>query len=143
MKEIPVPYLRANQTGIVALVVLAVVTQSPLILTALLLIELAGLIFGLKANLFVQIAKPLLKNLIAGSPTEARELARFNNTLAVIFLSLAAILFTLGLTIAGFVVAGVLAVVVSFALGGRCLGCVLYYQYKLLKSSISVKTPSS
>ncbi|MGI2336222.1 MAG: DUF4395 domain-containing protein [Dehalogenimonas sp.] len=132
--EVPVILLRANQMGIVALILLAIVTQSPIPIALLLLVEIGGLMFGLKGNLFIRIVRPLIKHRIAASSLEARELARFNNTLAVGFLVLSTLLLTLGWTLAGYIVAGVLGVVVSFAIGGYCLGCVLYYQYKLLKS---------
>jgi hypothetical protein len=131
MKEIPVPFLRANQIGMVSLIILAILTQLPIIIFAVWLIEVIGLILGLKANLFVQLAKPFMKQWIARSGTEARELSRFNNTLAVIFLSLSVLFFGLGWTTAGYIVAGTLATVATVAICGFCLGCFLYFQYKM------------
>ncbi len=132
MKEIPILYIRANQTGIVALAILAILTQQPLMIGLLLIIESVGLLFGLKANLFVRLAKPFLKVKDKGQ-TEARELARFNNSLAVIFLSLSSLFFVLGWPVAGFITVGVLGFVAFVAICGFCLGCFLYYQFKMLK----------
>ncbi|WP_425807920.1 DUF4395 domain-containing protein [Desulfitobacterium sp. Sab5] len=134
MNEIPVPYLRANQTGIVAFVILAVVIQNPFIVALLWLIEVSGLLFAAKANLFIRLAKPFLTKWVAKSQTEARELTRFNNTLAVIFLTLSLILFGLGLSLAGYIVAGLLAIVAFVAICGYCLGCFLYFQYKQFRN---------
>lgn len=132
MNEIPIPYLRANQTGIVAFVILAVVMQNPLTIALLWLIEVTGLLFGAKENLFIRLTKPFLTRWVAKSQTEARELTRFNNTLAVIFLTLSLVLFGLGLSLAGYIVAGLLAIVAFIAICGFCLGCFLYFQYKQL-----------
>lgn len=136
MKEIPVPYLRANQAGIVAFVLLAVVTHSPVILALLLLIEIGGLAFGPMGNLFIRFVKPFVENRTAKAKTESGELARFNNTLAVIFLVLSGLFFALGWPIAGFITAGLLAVVAFLAITGFCVGCVLYYRFKQLKSRL-------
>lgn len=61
MNEIPVPYLRANQTGMVILVILAAIVGQPWIIAVLWLIEAAGLVFGVKGNLFIRTAKPFLQ----------------------------------------------------------------------------------
>lgn len=129
-KEIPVPYLRANQSGIVVFALLAIVLRQPILLGGLWLVEVAGLLFGARANLFILTAKPFLKKKVAGAQTEAAELTRFNNTLAVLFLTVALLLIGLGFPVAGYTVAGVLSLVAFIATRGFCLGCVVYYQYK-------------
>lgn len=139
INEIPIPYVRANQTGIVVVVLLAAITQQPILIAVLWAIEAAGLVFGQKANLFIKVAKPLLKRYVAKASTEARELNRFNNTLAVIFLTVAVLFFALGWTTAAFISAGVLALAALGGILGYCVGCFLYYQYKMLKQSIVLK----
>lgn len=139
MNEIPLPYVKANQTGIVTFVIIAAIAQQPWLIALLWVIEAAGLAFGMKGNLFVRIAKPLLRKRIAGALTEARELTRFNNTLAVIFLSLAVLFFALQWTVAAYVMSGMLALAALGGLLGYCVGCFLFYQYKQLKNRIALK----
>jgi hypothetical protein len=134
MKEIPVPYLRANQTGIVLTVVVAYLTQQPLLIGLLWIVQIAGLLFGPQANLFIIIAKPLLQKTVAEAQTEARELSRFNNALAVIFLTLSLLSFALGWKVTGYIFASMLAVAAGLAICGFCLGCVIYFQYKMIKA---------
>jgi len=134
MNEIPVPYLRANQTGIVAFVIIAAITQQPLIIVLLWVIQVVGLLFGGKANLFIRSTKPFLKKNILNAMTESIELSRFNNLLAVIFLTISLLLFLMGWTIAGYIVAGMLAIAAFAAICGYCIGCTLYFQYNLFKT---------
>jgi len=130
MKEIPLVYIKSNQAGIVIFTVLAILFSQPLLIFILLGIELVGLIFGLKWNLFVQLSKIFMNNNLKNGKTQAAELTKFNNTLAAIFLAISTALFAFGFNIAGFVAAGVLSVVVIVALAGFCFGCFLYFQFK-------------
>lgn len=133
MQEIPIPFLRANQTGIVALVIIAVIARQPLFIDVLWFIQVLGLLFGIKANLFIQITRPFLKKGISQAKTESRELSRFNNFLAVIFLTISLLFFASGWILAGYLVAGLLAVVAFIAICGYCVGCFLYFQLNLLR----------
>lgn len=128
MKEVPMPYIKSNQTGIVLFAVLSFFFAPLWLLAVLWLIEVVGLATGGKYNLFVRIAKPWLKT--AGKETQALELARFNNALAVIFLSLAVLSFSLGWTVAGYAFAVMLLAAAGAALLGYCVGCTVYFQYK-------------
>ncbi|WP_058302946.1 DUF4395 domain-containing protein [Gorillibacterium timonense] len=140
-KEIPVPYVKANQTGIVLSVVAAFVFQEPWVLAALWLIQVVGLLSAGKANLFVRLAKPWLK--VSGSQTEAYELQRFNNTLAVLFLTLSLLSFLLSWTVAGYVFAFMLLAAAGTALAGYCIGCTIYYQYKKWKALRKLRRPAA
>lgn len=112
MKDVPLPYIRANQSGIIAFVILAFLVQLPLFIAVLWLIELIGLLFGVKANLFIQLAKPFLSKWIDKAPTKAGKLFHNNITFAVIFLTISFLFFELGWALAGYVVAGILVVAV-------------------------------
>lgn len=133
MKQIPMPYIKANQTGIVLVVVAALLLREPWLVAALWIVQAAGLLLGSKWNLFVRIAKPFLR-ISPNGDTQAAELARFNNTLAVLFLSASVIVFALGWTIAGYVFAVMLLVAASAALLGYCIGCTVYYRYKQFRA---------
>lgn len=131
MREIPIPYVRANQAGIVLLVVLAIVLQQPVLIAALWAIQVIGLWRGVRANLIVRLATPLLASRIAGAQTESAELQRFNNSIAVILLTVSLLCFwVLQAPLAGYTAAGMVAVAALIAICGYCVGCFLYYQFK-------------
>ncbi len=134
MKEIPMPYIKTNQAGIVLFSLLAIIFQLPILLVILWVIQALGLFLGSKANLFIQLAKPLLKRKIAGAETQANELTRFNNSLGMIFLTLSLICYGLGWTMATYVFAGMLALAALMAICGFCIGCTVYFQYKQFKA---------
>lgn len=132
--EIPMSYVKSNQAGIV-LFVIASFLISPWILLALWLIQVVGLLSGGRYNLFVRLAKPYLRT--EGKETQAAELTRFNNSLAVIFLTLSLLSFAVGWTAAGYVFAAMLLAAAGVALLGYCIGCTIYYQYKQLRRRVS------
>ncbi|NUU74097.1 DUF4395 domain-containing protein [Paenibacillus xylanilyticus] len=132
MREVPMRYVKANQVGIVLCVLLSFLFNPPLILGALWIIQVVGLASGGKLNLFVRIGKAVLKG--KGTETQAAELQRFNNILAVVFLSLALISFSLSWQVAGYLFSGMLLLAASAALLGYCVGCTVYFWYKQLRA---------
>jgi hypothetical protein len=134
MPGIPMPYIKANQIGIVALIVLATIFKMPFILILLWLIQITGVIFG--SNLFIQLAKPFVN--LQGKETQAIELQRFNVTLGILFLTISLISFANNLIFMGYLFAWILGIVALIAICGYCLGCTIYYQYKHLKAMRSV-----
>jgi hypothetical protein len=134
MPSIPMPYIKANQIGIVAFIILATVFKMPYILILLWLIQISGAIFG--SNLFVQLTKPFVN--VQGKETQARELQRFNVTLGILFLTISLICFANNFIFMGYLFAWLLGIVAFIAICGYCLGCTLYYQYKHFKAMRSV-----
>ncbi|KZE80109.1 hypothetical protein AV654_14060 [Paenibacillus elgii] len=134
MREIPIPYVRANQAGIVLLVALAAALHQPALIAALWAIQVLGLWQGIRANLIVQLAAPLLRSRVAGARTESRELLRFNNAITVVLLTLSLLAFWVNPGgWLGYVLAGIVALAALAALCGFCLGCFLYYRFKRLR----------
>ncbi|GLI05601.1 hypothetical protein YDYSG_16310 [Paenibacillus tyrfis] len=134
MKEIPIPYVRANQAGIVLLVALAVALRQPALIAALWAVQVLGLWQGIRANLIVQLAAPLLRSRVTGARTESRELLRFNSAVTVLLLSLSLLAFWVNPGgWLGYVLAGIVALAALAALGGFCFGCFLYYRFKRLR----------
>lgn len=133
MKEIPMIYIKINQTGIVLFVAIAVILQQLLLLAVLWLIQLAGLLFGLKANVFIQLARPFVQERAMRGEKQAMEMQRFNNILGVVFLTVSLAGFALGWTIAGYIFAIMLFLAAFIAILGFCIGCVMYYQFKQLR----------
>ncbi|MGG0170643.1 DUF4395 family protein [Paenibacillus dokdonensis] len=94
------------------------------------MIQVIGLLTG--KNLFVLLAKPFLK--VKGAPTQAQELQRFNNMLAVIFLTLSLLSFLIQLPFLGYIFAAMLFLAAFAAICGYCIGCTVYFQYKQFKA---------
>ncbi|WP_405171589.1 DUF4395 domain-containing protein [Paenibacillus sp. FSL H8-0280] len=132
MREVPMRYVKANQVGIVLFVLLSFVFNPLVVLGLLWIIQVVGLASGGKLNLFVQIGKVVLTG--KGTETQAVELQRFNNILAVLFLTLALISFSLGWVAAGYVFSVMLLAAASAALLGYCVGCTVYFWYKQLRA---------
>ncbi|MGN7416054.1 DUF4395 domain-containing protein [Paenibacillus sp. SAF-068] len=132
MREVPMRYVKANQVGIVLFVLLSFVFNPLVVLGALWIIQVIGLASSGKLNLFVQIGKVVLTD--KGTETQAVELQRFNNILAVLFLSLALISFSLGWVTAGYAFSVMLLAAASAALLGYCVGCTVYFWYKQLRA---------
>ncbi|WP_261300916.1 DUF4395 domain-containing protein [Paenibacillus andongensis] len=128
MKEVPISYVKANQTGIVLFVLLAFAFQWTWLVTLLWVIQVLGLVGGGKWNLFVAVSKRFLSR--SGTETQAAELTRFNNALAVLFLSLSLAFFAFGLNMVGYIFTGFLLLAAGAALLGYCIGCTIYYRYK-------------
>lgn len=137
MREVPMPYIKSNQSGIVVVVLLSFWFAPLWLLAALWAIQVVGLATQGKYNVFIQLAKPWLS--VAGKEMQAQELARFNNALAVIFLSLAVLSFSLGWSVAGYVLAAMLLAAAGAALLGYCVGCTVYFQYKQLLARRRIK----
>jgi predicted membrane channel-forming protein YqfA (hemolysin III family) len=134
MKEIPISYVRSNQAAMVLLIALSALFQQPWIILVVFAVEAAGLIFGVRGNLFVTLARPFLRNRISNSQTESAELQRFNNSIAVTLLTLSVVSFAIGSSLAGYIFAGMVALAAFGAICGYCLGCTLYYQFKRLRA---------
>lgn len=130
MKDVPIPYIRANQTGILAFIILAIFAQIPLFIAILWLFEGIGLLFGVKANVFILFSKPFFSRWINRVPTQAYELTRFNNLLTVILLTLSFVFFELRWTSAGYSIAGIVAGFTLLSMFGFSLGTYLYKQFK-------------
>jgi hypothetical protein len=139
VKEIPQPLIKANQIGMVLLVVLSYLPldygfRSHLFVYAAFLIQLISLFAGPQWNPFMWIARLALgRERLQRAEKQAAELARFNQTIAVSLLGLASVFHAFGLSAAGHVFAGMVALAAFVAVLGYCIGCTIYYQYKKWK----------
>lgn len=134
MKEIPLPLVKANQIGIVLFVLLSFVFQQPWFIYILFLIQVIPLLAGAKGNLFVQLAKAVIgRERLKKSEGQAEELARFNQSIAVILLGISAASYVLGWQVAAYAASAMVAVAAIVAVMGYCVGCTIYYQYKRWK----------
>lgn len=132
MKEVPIEYVKANQLGIVISVAALLLFRQPWIAGALLAVQAVGLATAGRWNIFSALARRLISP--KGKETQSAELLRFNNTLAVLFLSLSGISFLLDWTAAGYVFAVFLLGAAGAALLGYCVGCTIYFWIKQIRA---------
>jgi hypothetical protein len=125
--EIPLHRVRGNQLGILLSIVTSLIIQQPLFLLLPLAVQLVSRTFGIKYNLFVRLFSPLLP---ASRKTESRELLRFNQLLAILFLVVTLLAYSFNLMIVAYISLSLLTIAVVLALCGFCLGCFMYFQWK-------------
>jgi hypothetical protein len=129
--DIPLPIVKLNRWTLVVSVAAALLLQQPLITTALFLLLLPATLFGQRTSLIFQTGKRLFAAQNAVAEREDRRLQRFNNTIATVLLGAAQIAFGFGWTVVGWGLSLAVAAAAAVALAGFCVGCFLYYQFKL------------
>lgn len=129
--EVPLHWVRGNQLGILLSVVVAIGFDVLWILALPLAVQIISRTFGIRYNVFVRVFALLLP---ASSRTESRELLRFNQLLAILFLVGALTAHALNVAIVSYVFVGMLTAAVVLALSGFCLGCFMYFQWKQFRA---------
>ena len=127
LDEVPLHRVRGNQLGILISVLISIFAQQLWILALPLIVQLISRKFGIRYNLFVRLLSPLFP---ISAKTENRELLRFNNLLAILFLAVALVAYALNIATVTYISLGMLTVAVVLALCGFCLGCFIYFQWK-------------
>ncbi|SDX34754.1 DUF4395 domain-containing protein [Paenibacillus sp. CF384] len=125
--DVPLHRVRGNQLGILLSIIISVSTGQLWILALPLIVQLISRTYGVNYNLFVRLFAPLFP---VSARTESRELLRFNNLLAILFLVITLAAYALGMLTAAYVVLGMLTVAVVLALSGFCFGCFMYFHWK-------------
>lgn len=135
MKEIPMYLIKGNQIGIITFVLLAIVLQQPVLIWVLWLIQIIPFLSSSKANVFIWITKLVVGNPPANGEQQAVELARLNQTIAAVLLTVSSVLLLLSWHVSGYIFAALVSVAALAAVAGYCIGCTFYYQYKKWKSA--------
>lgn len=130
-EDIPLPIVKLNRWTLLLGVVAGLALQQPLFTTALFLVLLPAVVWGQRASLVFQLGRRLFAARTAVAEREDRRLMRFNNSIALTLLGLAQIAFATGNPAVGWSLAGMVAVAAGVALAGFCVGCFLYYQFRL------------
>jgi hypothetical protein len=130
-RDIPVPIVRLNRWMLVVGILVGLALQQPLVTTLLFAILLPATVIGQRASLIFQVGKRLFARQLPTAEREDRRMQRFNNSIATILLGAAQIAFLAGAPVAGWVLALMVAAAAAIALAGFCIGCFLYYQFKL------------
>jgi hypothetical protein len=132
--DIPLPIVTFSRWVYALTLGVAIVLQQPLITSVLLVFIVAGLLRGARWNLINRVARRLLAQRIAANAAVVLEdyrLIRFNNLIAAGLLAAAQLAFALNAAIVGWTFVALIIGASSSALAGFCVGCVLYYQFKL------------
>lgn len=127
------PIVTLNRSLIVAGAGLTLLTQQPLISTALFALLLPATLFGRRASLVYWLGQRLLARQIAQPDVliEDPQTQRFNNLLATLMLGFAQLAFVIQNPALGWVFIGMVLVAATVALLGFCVGCFIYYQFRL------------
>ncbi len=130
-KDIPLPIVKLNRWTLLTGVLAGLVLQPPPVTTLLFAVLLPASLFGQKYSLIFKLGSFLFARRIPTAPTEDRRLQVFNNSIATVLLGLAQLCFLLNLVVAGWVFSLMVAAAAGVALAGFCVGCFIYYQFKL------------
>jgi hypothetical protein len=125
-----------NRAVLTVGVLVALLTQQIWIITILFLIILPTTLFGKRFSLVYYIGNILFKKQIQNSQYEDAGLQRFNNTIATTLLGFSQISFLAGQSILGWIFASMVMLASGVALLGFCIGCFLYYQFKIQRYRI-------
>lgn len=134
--NIPMPVVKLNRLTLVTGILAGLALQWPLVTTALFLILLPAVIFGQRGSLIFKTGKRLMAAGLLHSKDEDgedRRLMRFNNAIATTLLGLAQAAFLLNVPVVGWALALVVVAAATAALLGFCLGCVLFYRFRIYR----------
>lgn len=128
MKTIPKPLVMANQWTIVISVIIALLTQSAWVLLIPLFANLSSLVTGFHPILVL--IKRFLSKPANQYPQEDYAQLRFNQWLAVGFLSVASLSYLLNWIILFNVATIMVGLAAVIAILGFCIGCFIRFQYQ-------------
>lgn len=135
--DVPLPIVQFSRAVYVAVLLTAFAFQIPILTTILLAIVVAGVVGGARWSIINRVGRLFLQKRIKSHtavPLEDVRLIRFNNLIVIGLLGAAQVTFWLTKTpVVGWVLVGFIVAACVAALSGYCVGCVLYYQFKLHK----------
>jgi hypothetical protein len=111
----------------------AMALMEPMVTTVLLVIDLLPLLFGREWSLAGRVGALIFARHLPTAEREDRRVITFNRTLVVLLLALAQVAFWLGAPALGWALALMVAAANGIALAGFCVGCFLYYNFKLYR----------
>lgn len=130
---VPMPIVVLNRWTLLVGVLLALLTQQPWITTLLFLLLAAAAFGGPRYSLVARVGRNLFRDRLPSAEREDMQLARFNNGIALSLLGLAQLAFVAGLPALGWIFCLMVAVAAGVALAGFCVGCFLFFQFRMLR----------
>ncbi len=137
--DIPLPVVNFSRTVYAVSLILAIVLQQPLITSVLLIIVSFGVI-GARWNILGRLGRAIFRKQITGNPAvplEDARLIRFNNLIVVGLLTVAQIAFWIAqIPLVGWIITGGIVAASIGALAGFCIGCTIFYRFRLHKYNL-------
>lgn len=133
---IPLPIVTLNRIFLTFGVLFALISQHVWITTLLFVLLLPAVLFGKNYSPIYLLGSVLFKSIIKSAKYEDAALQRFNNTIAVTLLGISQIFFLFNQIIVGWIFASMVMIASGVALLGFCVGCFLYYQFKIQRYKI-------
>jgi hypothetical protein len=133
---IPLPIVTLNRGVLTFGIMLALASQQYWIVTIIFVILLPAVIFGKRYSLIYSLGSILLRSKIESAEYEDASLQRFNNTIALTLLGLSHIFYLFNQLIIAWIFASLVMIASGVALLGFCVGCFLYYQFKIQRYKI-------
>lgn len=132
---IPLPIVTLNRWVLLAGIVAGLLLRQPLFTTMLFALLAPAVAFGRRGSVIFALGRLLLAGQCRAAQQAGRfedpRLMGFNNSIAAGLLGAAQVAFVLRYPTLGWVLAAVVAIAAAVALAGFCLGCYLYYQFRL------------
>ena len=133
---VPQPIVRLNRATILGGVIVAYLLHAPFITTLLFAVVGLAAAFGRRASAIFWLGTIVLRPSVGRADGEDPRLMRFNNSLAAVALGAAQIAFLFHAPIAGWLFCGITALAAAVALGGFCVGCFLFFQFKVHRARL-------
>jgi hypothetical protein len=140
-QDIPVPIVNFGRWVNLIFLLAGLLTRQPWLTTILFIILLPGFVFGGKWNFIGRTGKYFLGYRLKGSLYEDKKLIKFNNLLLMIMLLMAQIAFLAGTPLTGWVISLLAIAANGLALAGYCVGCVIYYKFRLYRYMLFGEKP--
>lgn len=134
--DVPVPIVTLSRWVYVIVLLAGLMLQQPWLTTLVLALVLPPVLLGRQWNLIGIIGRQIYGAQLRTAPREDRRLIHFNNLIVVALLALAQVAFLLGYSVVGWVFTGMVILAAGLALAGFCVGCVIFYQFKLTRYKV-------
>jgi hypothetical protein len=134
--DVPVPIVTLSRWIYVVVLAAGLLLQQPWLTTLILALVLPPVLWGRKWNLIGWLGRKLYGAQLRTAEREDRSLIHFNNVILVVLLGLAQPAFWLGYSLVGWVLTGMVIAAAGLALVGFCIGCIIYYQFKIARYQI-------
>ena len=135
-EDIPVPIVTLSRWVYVIVLLAGLILQQPWLTTLVLALVLPPVLLGRRWNLIGIVGRKLYGAQLRTAPREDRRLIHFNNLIVVVLLALAQPAFLFGYDLVGWVLAGTVILAAGLALVGFCVGCIIFYQFKLAQYKV-------
>ncbi|UPW84829.1 DUF4395 domain-containing protein [Lysinibacillus sp. Ag94] len=134
---IPRPLVRLNQWTILLSVILTWITGVAWILAIPLVANLLGVLCNY--NPIIRVGKLFLKNALSTYIPEDAQQQKFNSSIASFCLAGGILGYLLQWQVVGYLFTGMVAIALSLAIAGFCIGCFFHFQLKQWQYRRSLK----